>query len=268
MSSIATAIITCDRTKFDPPSANYFRDMCKSMERSGFRDQLEEADRFGIFDAGPQDPKWMDWMPHLKTELWCGPMKGRLDLLRNTHRAMTWMVTTGCDYGILLSDDFICCKNWLPEVRRWLDDPTVPRPAACYALCARYPWTRHRAHLEQRWASYPLDDFYCAIVAYPMAVLRDYLVSTLRVWVEAWINKSDWIPRDYARLHGLPIYAHCPDLFQHIGVESSLGHKHPAGPHDLMFPGEDFDALDGDYAGLPDDTAVMAAWRQVKEGKA
>jgi len=199
MSSIATAIITCDRTKFTPPRQNYFRTMCKSMERSGFRDQLGERDRFAIFDAGPHDPAWMDWMPHRKTELWCGPDKTRLPLIQNTHRAMTWLVWTGCDYGILLSDDFICCKNWFAEVRRWLDDPGTPHPAACYALCPRYPWSRLRVNLERRWAHYPLHDFYCAVCAYPMAALRDYLLSEQRVRVDAWKNKSDFIPRDYAR---------------------------------------------------------------------
>lgn len=270
MSSMALAIITCDRRQFDTagpdsiPRENYFLQMWESMLKGGLKENLEPGDSVAVFDAGPRGLKWAKqcgkWTKELGVKIWGSPARTRLDLIRNTHRAMAWIVTTGCDYGILLSDDFIVCKNWFAEVRRWIVDD-VPGDAAAGALCARYPWTRDPENLARRWAPYPLEHFYCAICVYRPADLQAYLLSMHRQGIEQWDVGTDFIPRDMARHSNRPIYAHCPDLLKHIGERSTLSHVHAPGPHDIMFPGEDYDALTG-LPAVETQGEIMARWSQ------
>lgn len=255
---LAIAITTCDRSQFG--KANYWPRMWASMEKSGFRQQLEPEDRFGIFDAGPLNDEWLGHMPRAQTALFPGPRQSTLDLVRNTHRAMAWGVGTGADYTILLEDDYLCCKNWLAEVRQWLGK--VPR-AATYALCPRYPWSRKPENLARRWALYPFEHFYCARCVHPREFLHSYLLSELRQRREAHDVGMDFAVRDHAANTGLPIIAHCPDLMQHIGEESVCGHTHKPGPHDLMFPGEEFDAT-GPPEGLETDKEIMRRWAEIE----
>lgn len=260
---IAIAILTCDRRQFGG-TENYFPRMWESMRKSGLMEQRAEGDAIGIFDAGPQCLDWIKecyqttgikpsgseyWrLPtRLKQdgiEYWRGPSRSRLDLIRNTHRAFSWMLMRGCDYGIWLPDDVICVKNWLPEVKHWLAE-CVPPGGAGYGLAARYPWTRYADNLARRWSPYPGELMWFSICAIPAAVISGYLLSDQRQKTEESDVGTDWIVRFWGYDHGLPIYAHCPDLFTDIGVDSTIAHPWVKGPHNLMFPGEDYDALAG-----------------------
>lgn len=259
---VAIAILTCDRRQFGA-TENYFPQMWESMRKSGILEQQEPGDAIGIFDAGP---RCLDWCKQcLKkvgcrvegVEYWHGPCRGRLDLIRNTTRAFAWMVARGCDYGIWLPDDVICVKNWLPEVKRWLAD-SVPKGAAGYALAPRYPWSRDPENLKRRWAPYPHEQMWFSIAAMSNEMIRRYLFSETFQAHQQWDVGTDFILRDLCREYGLVTYGHCPDLFTDIGVQSSIYHPWVEGPHNLMFPGEEYDALAG--GPLESGSEMVAKW--------
>lgn len=259
--NVGVAITTCDREQFG--KRNTWPRMWESMERSGFREQMGPHDRFGIFDAGPAGRDWIRTFPRAKTFIAAGPPGYALDLIRNAHRALAWLCGTGCEFGLLLVDDCLCCKNWFAELKRWLHRD-APRDAVAYAVASRYPWSRDAGNMKRRWAPYPREQIYFSLCVFPRHVLVDYLFSDLRQRYEAAVRGTDHVVRDMSERLGKPIYAHCPDLFAHIGEsESTLGHIHKPGPHDAMFPGEDFDAL-----GTADDLPPwQAQWEELKRSQ-
>jgi len=242
---VAIALVTCDRAQFGQP--NYFDATWGSLARAGLFEQIENGDAFSIFDAGPGRARAEYLQAAYAVQAFGGPDHMRLDVVRNMHRAFAWMAGTGCEFGMLLPDDLLMCRNTLARAKAWVDGRDG-KYVSLYSLSSQYNWTMAPANVARGWAPYAVADFYGGLGAIvPREVLVGYLLSDFRQVVERRTSGVDMALHHYLESVDATLLAHCPNLIRHVGMGSTLGHKHREDDH--YFPGESFDALSGDYGG-------------------
>ena len=242
---IPVAMTTCDRGQFG--SINYLDQTMRSLTASGFFEQFGRH-HMAMFDAGPGHDR-AAWLAETYDVQAYGADDGfRFDVVRNTHRAMAWMAGQDAEHALLLQDDVRFCKNWYQALRDWLAG-MAPEDAAVVSLATQYAWTQDPGNLAKAWGRDPKRKFYgCWAVLFRRDFLIAYLTSQQRQLGELRTQNVDLSIRYYTDKHPVGFYAHCPNLVEHIGMQSSLGHRHDHHGNHKYFPGEEWDAAKRELA--------------------
>lgn len=235
----AIALVSCDRRQFG--KVDYFDRTWASIRRSGFLEQMDD-DRFFIFDAGPGHSRARELAKATGFSSLGAPDGLRLDVVRNMHRAFAWMCGADCEYGMLLTDDLLMCKNTLARAKQWVSDPSHAG-VGLFSLLTGSSATIEPANIARGWMPYPyVGRFFGGLGAVIQRdVLLGYLLSDYRQLVEC---RSYWLDialGEHMRSAGTTLLAHCPNLIHHIGRDSTLEHDYK--PENERFPGQLYDAL-------------------------
>lgn len=241
--TVAIAVTTCDRSRLG--GTNYFPRTWESLVKSGLERQLDGTP-LAFFVGGPggsfaQEVKRMTGQP-----CFSAPQDLRLDVIRNSHRALAWLAGTRAEFGLLLQDDILVCRNWLTEARCWLAE-TAPSDGMLYSFATQYERVEADANLLRGWADYPNEEFYgCWCIAMPRSAIVSYLFGDERQRAEERVKEFDMSLKRHVIARGGRTYAHSPNTAIHVGARSSIGnvHAYTAGPNPL-FRGEDYDATKG-----------------------
>jgi len=238
--TLAIAMTTCDRTQFD--ATNYVEETWGSLVRSGITDQLGDGP-LAFFSGGPGGSFAAGIRRLTDRHCFCAPSKFRLDVIRNSHRALAWLAGTGADYGLLLQDDILVCRNWLAEARRWLGG-TAPKGGMLYSFATQYQLVEAPDNIARGWACYPADRFYgCWCIAMPREAILSYLLSDERQQAEERGKGFDMWLKWHVIARESRMYAHCPNIAIHVGMESAIGNDHGYAKGHHLFRGEHWDAL-------------------------
>jgi hypothetical protein len=131
----------------------------------------------------------------------------------------------GCRRLLLCEDDVVFARGWRAFLGRVVDE--AERTGPDYVLTLYSPGALAGADGRGLTVIDP-DCFYGhQAVLYAGRALTGFADHLRRHGVEAWERPQDLNLGRFAREHGLPIYATCPSLVQHVGrVTTGQGHFH------------------------------------------